>query len=88
MEKTIKACGGGQDDELEWLKSGELDCTISYLPSAQGIAAFKSLWMYMNGKEPPKSFDLPMVPLTKENVDTAASWSDFEGALELLGGLD
>lgn len=88
MDSTKKACGGGQDDELEWLRNGELDCTISYLPSAQGIAAFKSLWMYMNGKEPPKSFDLPMVPLTRDNVDSAASWSDFEGALELLGGLD
>lgn len=88
METTVKACGGGQDDELEWIRNGELDCTISYLPSAQGIAAFKSLWMYMNGKEPPKSFDLPMTPITIDNVDTAAAWDDFEGALELLGGLD
>lgn len=88
VESTKKACGGGQDDELEWLRNDELDCTISYMPSNQGIAAFKCLWMYMNGKEPPKAFDLPMVPITKETVDSAASWSDFEGALELLGGLD
>ena len=88
VESTVKACGGGQDDELEWLRTGELDCTISYLPSAQGIAAFKGLWMYMNGKEPPKAIDLPMTPITKENVDTAAAWDDFEGALELLGGLE
>ena len=88
VDSTVKACGGGQDDELEWLRSGELDCTISYLPSAQGIAAFKGLWMYMNGKEPPKAIDLPMTPITKENVDTAAAWDDFEGALELLGGLE
>jgi ABC-type sugar transport system substrate-binding protein len=88
MSKVVKTCGGGQDDELEWLKNGELDATISYLPSAQGIAAFKGLWMYMNGREPPKAFDLPMVPITKANVSSAASWDDFEGALKLLGGLD
>lgn len=88
MDKVVKACGGGQDEELAWLRSGELDCTISYLPTAQGIAAFKGLWMHMNGKEPPRAFDLPMVPITKDNVDTAAAWEDFEGAFELLGGLD
>jgi ABC-type sugar transport system substrate-binding protein len=88
MNKVVKACGGGQDDELEWIKAGELDGTISYLPSAQGIAAFKSLWLYMNGKQPPKSFDLPMVPITKANVNQAAAWDDFDGALKLLGGLD
>ena len=88
MDKVVKACGGGQDDELEWIKAGELDGTISYLPAAQGIAAFKGLWLHMNGKEPPKAYDLPMVPITKDNVDNAVAWDDFEGALKLVGGLE
>jgi ABC-type sugar transport system substrate-binding protein len=88
MNKVVKACGGGQDDELEWIKAGELDGTISYLPAAQGIAAFKGLWLHLNGKVPPKAYDLPMVPITKDNVNTAVAWDNFEGALRLVGGLE
>ena len=88
MMDIVKTCGGGSDDELEWLKAGELDATISYLPSAQGIAVFKSLWMHAHGQEVPKRFDLPMVVITKDNVDTAARWEDYPAAFEMMGGLD
>jgi len=88
MESTVKAAGGGQDDELEWIRAGDLDGTISYLPMAQGAAAFKGLWMYLNGETPPRAYDLPMVPITIENVDEAVRWDDYEGALRLIGGLD
>jgi len=81
---VIRAAGGGQDEELEWIRNGELDATISYLPSAQGVAAFKGLWMYMNGATPPRYYDLPMIPITLANIDEAVSWEDMEGAFNLV----
>ena len=78
---------GGSENEIDWIKSGELSACLALLPNAQGMAVFKSLWMYVNGETPPTSFDLPMVRVTQENVDTAPNWGDNEGALELLGGI-
>ena len=84
MDSVVRAAGGGQDEELEWIRNGQLDATISYLPSAQGVAAFKGLWMYMNGETPPRYYDLPMIPITIDNVDEAVAWDDLEGAFNLI----
>jgi len=78
---------GGSENEVNWIKSGELYMSLGLLPNAQGMAVFKSLYMYLNGETPPRVFDLPMVRITQANVDTAPTWEDNEGALALLGGI-
>ena len=78
---------GGSASEIDWIKSGELYASLGLLPNAQGMAVFKSLYMYLNGETPPASWDLPMVRITQENVATAPNWDDNEGALKLLGGI-
>jgi len=84
MDSVVKAAGGGQDEELQWIREGLLDGTISYLPAAQGIATFKALWLHMNGMTPPRHYDLPMVPITLANVNDAVPWDDIVGAFSLI----
>jgi len=78
---------GGNPQELDWIRAGDLTQCLSILPNAQGLAVFQALWMYVHGDTPPPVYDLPYEWVTIDNVDDVYTWTDNEKLLAYLGGL-
>ncbi|MDK2896511.1 MAG: ribose transport system substrate-binding protein [Candidatus Atribacteria bacterium] len=91
-EIKIVATGGGPDG-LKMIEDGLLDATMSAPVSLQGLLTFKNLYQYVvKGEEPPKFIPLPIIPITKDNLDEAIPWEindeTYPLALEVIGGID
>ncbi|WZL73950.1 sugar ABC transporter substrate-binding protein [Clostridiaceae bacterium 35-E11] len=87
-EKVKIVATGGGPDGLEMIREGEIDATMSAPVSLQGLITFRNLWQHINGKTPEKFTPLPVIPVTKENVEEAVSWEVSPAAVEYIGGLD
>ncbi|MCD6156211.1 MAG: sugar ABC transporter substrate-binding protein, partial [Candidatus Atribacteria bacterium] len=70
----IVSTGGGPHG-LEMIAKGEIDATMSAPVSLQGLLTFKNLYQYVvKGVKPPKFIPLPIIPITKDNLDEAIPW--------------
>lgn len=88
----IVSTGGGPHG-LEMIAKGEIDATMSAPVSLQGLLTFKNLYQYVvKGVKPPKFIPLPIIPITKDNLDEAIPWEindeTYERAVAYIGGLD
>lgn len=83
----IIATGGGPDG-LKMVEDGEITATMSAPVSLQGLITFKNLYQFINGKTPDKFIPLPIIPVSKETLDKAISWTVDDKAVEYIGGLD
>ncbi len=79
---------GGGPSGIEMLKNGEVDATMSAPVSLQGLITFKNLYQYLNGKVPAKRTAIPVIPITKETLDSCISWIVSDAAVEYIGGLE
>jgi len=88
----VVATGGGPHG-LEMIEKGELDATMSAPVSLQGLITFKNLYEFVTkGKQPEKFIPLPIIPISKDNLDEAISWEitdeNYERALGYIGGIE
>lgn len=79
---------GGGPSGLEMLANGEVDATMSAPVSLQGLLTFKNLYLFLNGKVPAKRTTVPVIPITKDSLDSCISWIVDENAVAYIGGLD
>ncbi len=74
----------GSPEGLEAIKNGELQATVSTSPGVEGVVCFEALYRHVMGEEVPEKIIIPMIWITKENVDQAVAWKADEKALELV----
>ena len=84
----IVSTGGGPDG-LQMVRDGLLDATMSAPVSVQGTLSFRNLWRTYRGIPVTEKFQpLPIVPVNKDNIDSAVSWEFSPAVVKLIGGLD
>ncbi|MGM8364886.1 sugar ABC transporter substrate-binding protein [Virgibacillus sp. W0181] len=86
-EVAIVSTGGGPDG-LDMINGGEITATMSAPVSLQGLITFKNLYQHLNGKTPEEFMALPVIPVTKDTLDSAISWEADEKAVNYIGGLE
>lgn len=90
LEGKVKIVStGGGPDGLKMVREGLLDATMSAPVSVQGTLSFRNLWRTYRGIPVKEKFQpLPIVPVNKENIDSAVSWEYSPAVVKLIGGLD
>ena len=74
----------GSPEGLEAIKNGELQATVSTSPGVEGVMCFEALYRHVRGEKVPEKIIIPMLWITKENVDQAVAWKADEKAIELV----
>jgi len=74
----------GSPEGLEAIKNGELQATVSTSPGVEGVVCFEALYRHVMGEKVPEKILIPMIWITKENVDQAVAWKADEKAIELV----
>jgi len=74
----------GSPEGLEAIRRGELQATVSTSPGVEGIVCFESLYRYIIGERIPEKIIIPMIWITKDNVEQAVAWKADEKAIELV----
>lgn len=89
LEDTVKiVTTGGGPSGLIMLEGGEVTATMSAPVSLQGLITFKNLYQFMNGKVPAKRTTVPVIPITKDSLDSCISWVVSDSAIDYIGGLE
>ncbi len=86
-EYPIVTTGGSPLGE-EMIRSGDIECTMDIPVSYQAMTAVKDMYSLLNGNTVEKFPNLPIIPITKDNVDTdLIKWPPSMSTVEALGGL-
>lgn len=88
QDKVKVVSTGGGPDGLKMIEDGELTATMSAPVSLQGLITFKNLYQHAHGKTPDKFITLPIIPVTKESLQSAISWQVNDLAVEYIGGFE
>ncbi len=77
---------GGSPDAYKFLQDGIEAANMTAPVSIQGVQTFKNLHEYVTeGKIPdPKFQNLPVIPVSGEDLSAWIDWSDFAGAYEYV----
>ncbi len=87
-EKGVKVpivSTGGSTEGLDMIKAGELEATMAASPAVEGAMAIKLTLDYLNGKPVKDVLDLPVMDVTKANMDQAVTWAIDNKVLKLVG---
>ena len=76
---------GGSTDGINMIKAGELEATMAASPAVEGAMAFKLTLDHLNGKPVKDVLDLPVMAVTKANMDQAVTWAIDDKVLKLIG---
>ena len=87
-EVKVIATGGGPEG-LKMLEEGEIAGSITVPVSIQSLLMFKAMWQNYNGKEVDLGgVEVPVIPVTIDNVDDVISWEVSDWHIDYIGGLD
>lgn len=76
---------GGSPDDFKMLQEGIESANMTAPVSIQGVQTFKNLYDYVvEGKKPEKFVSLPIVPISKEELDNFIAWDDYKAAYEFV----
>jgi len=79
---------GGSPLGEEMIRNGEIECTMDIPVSYQAMTSVKDMYALLNGYTVDKFPDLPIIPITKKNVDTdLIKWPPSMDTVKALGGL-
>ncbi len=87
-EKGVKVpivSTGGSTEGINMIKAGDLEATMAASPAVEGAMAIKVTLDYMNGKQVKDVLDLPVMAVTKANMDQAVTWALDDKVLKLVG---
>jgi ribose transport system substrate-binding protein len=87
-EKGVKVpivSTGGSAEGLDMIKAGDLEATMAASPAVEGAMAFKVTLDYLKGKSVKDVLDLPVMAVTKANMDQAVTWAIDDKVLKLVG---
>jgi len=76
---------GGSAEGINMIKAGELEATMAASPAVEGAMAFKLTLDHLNGKPVKDVLDLPVMAVTKANMDEAVTWAIDAKVLKLVG---
>jgi len=76
----------GSPEGLEAIKKGELQATVSTSPGVEGVVCFEALYRHVMGEKVPEKIIIPMIWITKDNVDQAVAWKADEKATVVSWG--
>jgi ribose transport system substrate-binding protein len=76
---------GGSTEGLNMIKAGEIEATMAASPAVEGAMAMKITLDYLHGKQVKSYYDLPLMAVTKSNIDQAVTWKIDENVLKLIG---
>ena len=88
QDKVKIVTTGGGPSGLEMLQNGEVTATMSAPVSLQGLMNFKNLYQFLHGKTPAKRTAVPVIPITKDTLDSCISWIVSDTAVDYIGGLE
>lgn len=78
---------GGSPAGVEMLKSGDLTATMSAPVSFQGMTSAKKLYQLVNGQKVEALTKVPLIPVTKDNLDDIIPWDPGQKVIDAIGGL-
>ena len=79
---------GGSPLGEKMIRDGDIECTMDIPVSYQAMTAVKDMYKLLNGYSVEKFPNLPIIPITKSNVDTdLIKWPPSMDTVEALGGL-
>ena len=79
---------GGSPLGEQMILNGDIECTMDIPVSYQAMTAVKDLYSLLNGNTVEKFPSLPIIPITKDNVETdLIKWPPSMSTVEALGGL-
>ena len=76
---------GGSTEGINMIKAGELEATMAASPAVEGAMAIKLTLDHLNGKPVKDVLDLPVMAVTKANMDQAVTWKIDDKVLKLVG---
>ncbi len=76
---------GGSTEGLNMIRAGELEATMAASPAVEGAMAIKITLDYLKGKQVKSYYDLPLMAVTKSNIDQAVTWKIDKNVLNLIG---
>jgi len=79
---------GGSTLGIDMIKKGDLTATLSAPVSFQGMMSVKKLLTLLNGGTVEKLTPVPIIPITKDNLDDVIPWDPGDKVIEAIGGLD
>lgn len=79
---------GGSPSGIEMIGNGDLTATLSAPVSVQGMTSVKKLMTLLNNGTVEKATQLPIIAITKDNLNDVIPWEPGDQVIEAVGGLD